>query len=108
MLFFLLGCVFVNFSYAQEKIPIEILKSGHIILKAKINAIEGNFIFDTGAGITVLTKKFSNKLHNIEKQDGVLTAFRATGERQDVDLYTVNDFRIGNLVEKNQLSRLLI
>ncbi|MEO6843916.1 MAG: retropepsin-like aspartic protease [Ginsengibacter sp.] len=75
-------------------------------MKAKINGIEGNFIFDTEAGITVLTKKFSTKLHNIRKQDGV--PFRTTGERQDVDLYTVNDFRIGNLVEKNQLSRLLI
>lgn len=90
----------MNLSYAQEKIPIEILKSGHIIFRAKINGVEGKFIFDTGGGITVLTKKFSAKLHNIERQDGVLTGFRATGERLDLNLFSLNELSIGKFVEK--------
>ena len=97
------GLFITSFSFAQENIPIKILESGHIILDAKINGVEGNFIFDTGAGITVLTKKFSQKLNNVEKQDGTFTAFRATGERINLDLYRVNGLSIGKFVEKKPI-----
>lgn len=80
--------------------PIEILPSGHIVIKASVNGIEGNFIFDTGGGITLLTKKFSDKVKNIKKQDGHFTSFRATGERIDIDLYDVQSISIGNWVSK--------
>jgi len=42
----------------KDEIPFELLPSGHILVKAKIDSVEGSFIFDTGAGITVFTKKF--------------------------------------------------
>ena len=85
-------------SKAQQTIPIAILKTGHIIIKAYVNGKKGNFIFDTGGGITLLTKKFSENLINSSSPDGNFTAFRATGERIDADLFTVDSISIGKFV----------
>src|SRR5690606_22184391 len=74
---------------AKTAIPFQLLESGHILVKAKVDGVEGNFLFDTGAGLTVLTKTFFDKLPHSEKKDGGFTAFRATGERLDANLYTV-------------------
>lgn len=57
------------------------------MVKAKINGVEGNFIFDTGAGLTLITKAFSDKIGKLHKQDGSFTGFRATGEKLTADLY---------------------
>ena len=100
---FLLSLFFVHFSFAQEIIPLTILNSGHIVFTAKVNGVEGKFIFDTGGGITILTNKFSSKLHDITKQDGVLTGFRATGERLNLNLYKINELSIGKFVDKNPI-----
>ncbi len=82
---------------SQGAIPFQLLESGHILVKAKIDGVEGNFIFDTGAGLTVFTKQFFAKLPHTAPVDGGFTAFRATGERLDVDLYTVRDFQFGDI-----------
>jgi hypothetical protein len=87
--------IFTNLSYGQETIPIEILESGHIIIKAKVNGVDGKFFFDTGGGITLLTKQFSEKVKGLNKQDGVFTGFRSTGERLDLDLYKAEKISIG-------------
>ena len=92
---FLSLVIFTTLSYAQETIPIQILKSGHIVIRAKVNGVEGNFLFDTGGGITLLTKKFSEKVHGLNKQDGRFTGFRSTGERLDLDLYKVEKITMG-------------
>ncbi len=81
----------------KNEIPFDLLPSGHILIKAKVDNVEGNFIFDTGAGITVLTKSFFQKLKDTTKQDGGYTGFRATGERLDIDLYKVKNFELGNV-----------
>ncbi|PZR23036.1 MAG: hypothetical protein DI535_24870 [Citrobacter freundii] len=80
---------------SQTETPFQLLPSGHILVKASIEGIEGSFIFDTGAGLTAFTKAFFQKLTHTEKQDGGYTGFRATGERVDLDLYKVKDFRMG-------------
>ncbi len=36
----------------KDEIPFELLPSGHILVKAKIDNVQGSFIFDTGAGIS--------------------------------------------------------
>ncbi|MRG44953.1 hypothetical protein GFS24_07500 [Chitinophaga sp. SYP-B3965] len=90
-----------HFSYAQIVIPIEIMPEGHILVKATINGVEGNFIFDTGGGLHVVTKKFAEKLSNFPKQDGGFTGFRATGERIDADLYTAQTLTLGGFTDKN-------
>ncbi len=80
-----------------QRNPLPVLPSGHILLKARIEGVEGNFIFDTGAGLTVFTKTFFDKLKSVKKEDGGYTGFRATGERLDIDLYEVRDFEFGPL-----------
>lgn len=81
---------------AQQIIPFELLKSGHILIKAQVNEVEGNFILDTGGGSTVITESFSSKVNGLVKQDSGYTGFRATGERIDADLYTAKEVSIGN------------
>lgn len=77
-------------------IPFTLLGSGHILVKAKINNIEGNFIFDTGAGLNLLTKKFADNIKDLKKTDGFYTGHRATGEQIIADLWDTDSFEIGN------------
>lgn len=86
--------------HAQEIIPFTADKQGHLFVKAKVNDVEGNFIFDTGGGLTVLTKNFASKIKGLSKQDGGFTGYRATGEKMDIDLYTVEKLTIGNFIQK--------
>ncbi len=69
-----------------QKIPIQILPSGHILAKASVDGKEGNFIFDTGGGINLFFKSFADDLQRKESYN-FLTAYRATGERIDAPLY---------------------
>lgn len=86
-------------------IPFTLLPSGHILVKATIAGVEGNFVFDTGAGITAITKSYFDKLKGAEKEDGGYTGFRATGERLDLELYKVNNFALaGFKKDKIELS----
>jgi len=104
---FLLITLSLN-SFGQNKlsktitIPFELLGSGHILIKAKVNNIEGNFIFDTGAGLNLLTKKFADKVTNLKKTDGFYTGHRATGEAIDCDLWDSESLEIGSLTSKGQ------
>ncbi|MEN5055862.1 retropepsin-like aspartic protease [Sphingobacterium kitahiroshimense] len=88
-------------SYAQSSIPFKMTQEGHIIIKAKVNDIEGNFIFDTGAGLTLITKAFSERIGKLHKQDGSFTGFRATGEQLTADLYDAHSLVIGTVIDKN-------
>lgn len=84
-------------SFSQTtSIPFELMGSGHVLVKAKVEGVEGRFIFDTGAGITMFTKTFFNKLKTTSVEDGSYTGFRATGERLDINLYHVKDFEFGS------------
>ncbi|MBC3539646.1 aspartyl protease family protein [Rufibacter sediminis] len=86
---------------AQTVIPLEIAPQGHILVKAKINGVEGNFILDTGGGLLVLTKSFASKVTGLRQQDGGFTGFRATGERLDVDLFTAAEFAMADYRQKD-------
>lgn len=86
-------------SRAQSFVPFELTSQGHILVKAKVNGIEGNFIFDTGAGLTLITKTFSDKVGKLHKQDGNYTAFRATGEKLTADLYDAQTVALGSIIE---------
>jgi hypothetical protein len=100
--FLLIGLLCINaIAYAQSSIPFTITAQGHIVVKASINGVEGNFIFDTGSGLTAITKKFASKINGLTKEDGDLTLFRATGEKMAVDLYKANALSLGSIVEQN-------
>lgn len=83
----------VSIIFAQ-KIPIQILPSGHILAKATIDGKEGNFIFDTGGGINLFFKSFADDLQQKESYN-FLTAYRATGERIDAPLYKNQEVVLG-------------
>lgn len=100
ILFFLLPGSIIS---AQTSIPVEITDDGHILVKAKINGVLGNFIFDTGGGLTLITEKFSRKLDKLHKQDGGYTAFRATGEKISLDLYDVESLTVGDHTEDSPI-----
>jgi len=99
-LLLLLICSLTLSTTAQTIIPIQISKQGHLFVKVKVNGTEGNFIFDTGGGLTVLTKKFADKVKGISKQDGGFTGHRANGERLDLDLYTAKELSVGSFIEQ--------
>ncbi len=78
-------------------VPIEIGPHGHIVMRVRVDNVEGRFILDTGAGINLITKKFAARLHGVKEEDGYFTGFRATGEGLMLRLYEVNDIEIGDL-----------
>lgn len=84
------------------KIPFELLESGHILIKVKINNVEGNFVFDTGAGLNLLTKKFAGKIENLRKTDNFYTGHRASGEQLTSDLWDIETLEIGTLSSNSQ------
>ncbi len=104
---FLLIALSIN-SFGQNKIaktitiPFELLGSGHILIKAKVNNIEGSFIFDTGAGLNLMTKKFADKVTNLKKTDNFYTGHRATGEAIVCDLWDTETLEIGSFISKGQ------
>lgn len=104
---FLLITLSLN-SFGQDKnsktttIPFELLGGGHILITAKVNNVEGKFIFDTGAGLNLLTKKFADKITNLKKTDGFYTGHRATGEAIDCDLWDSELLEIGSFNSKKQ------
>ncbi|HQQ97977.1 MAG TPA: retropepsin-like aspartic protease [Cyclobacteriaceae bacterium] len=100
----LLRCILffiVGESAAQITTPIQISDQGHLLIKATVDNVEGNFILDTGGGLMVITKSFSSKLKGLKKADGGFTGFRATGERMNLDLYSAEQVVIGNHVQRN-------
>jgi hypothetical protein len=52
-----------------------------------IGGVEGKFILDTGAGMTLTTKAISDQVGKLHQQDGSYTGFRATGKRMEAELY---------------------
>jgi hypothetical protein len=82
--------------FADVVVPFTLNDQGHILFHAKFNGIEGKFIFDTGAGINLITKKFADRLKELSPEGGLFTGFRATGDRLDMQLYKVHELSIGS------------
>lgn len=101
--------VFSTFTYAQNKlleqikIPFTQTSNGHIIIQAKINDVEGKFIFDTGAGMNLLTKKFADNISDLEKTDHFYTGHRATGEELQVDIWNSKSLKINTADFSNEI-----
>ncbi|WP_407403053.1 retropepsin-like aspartic protease [Chryseobacterium sp.] len=69
-----------------QQAPMQIMPSGHLITKAKIEGKEGTFIFDTGGGINLFFNSFAKDLKQ-KNTYNFLTAYRATGEKIVAPLY---------------------
>lgn len=90
----------LSFTKMSGQIPFKLNEAGHIIIKAEINGVEGKFIFDTGAGLNIIFKKFSEKIE-LDKTVNFFVGHRATGEALSLDLYNVRNLKI-NSKEFNQ------
>lgn len=85
----------------SQNVPFKTLPSGHIIVPAKIEGIEGNFILDTGAGINLFFNDFAAKFSQKPSSYNFFTGFRATGERIDIPLFTSKETILGKNSFKN-------
>jgi len=105
--FLLFSIVFYAQHYTKEKIEIsfKLSPNGHIMIKASVNGIPGNFVFDTGAGMNLLTKDFADKIDNLEKTTHFYTGHRATGEAITSDLYQSEVLKIADFsIEDEQFA----
>ena len=105
--FLLFSTVFYAQHYTKEKIeiPFKLSPNGHIMIKASVNGVPGNFVFDTGAGMNLLTKDFADKIDNLEKTTHFYTGHRATGEAITSDLYQSEVLKIANFsIEDEQFA----
>lgn len=107
LVFSTLLLLFTVLAYSQEKIseqisiPFILSPNGHIIFEAKVNGIEGKFVFDTGAGINLLTRNFADKIKDLEKTHHFHTGHRATGEEIQSDIWNSKTLEIGQFkIEK--------
>lgn len=78
----------------------QVLPSGHLLVKAKIEGKEGNFIFDTGGGINLFFNDFAKDLKQ-KNTYNFFTGFRATGERLDIPLYKSDEILFADKQFKN-------
>ncbi|MNK22894.1 hypothetical protein D3C87_411760 [compost metagenome] len=102
--------LFVNFSVHSQKqieIPFTLTNAGHIMIKAKVNGVEGTFIFDTGAGLNLVTKKFADKVATLKKSDEFYVGHRATGEAIETDLWQTQSIEMGSFKSENQMTSVL-
>ncbi|MFD2100279.1 retropepsin-like aspartic protease [Flagellimonas iocasae] len=95
----------ITFSQNQASEPIQVpfvlTPEGHIIIQAKVNGIDGTFIFDTGAGINLITQKFGDKVGSLEETHHFYTGHRATGEALQANLWNYDSLQIGDFIEAN-------
>ncbi|MCH2193550.1 retropepsin-like aspartic protease [Kordia sp.] len=105
------------------KIPLEKLFTGHLQLKLSVNGVEGSFLLDTGANVTTIAEKSTDKflmktepqeelatgvgVKNIEVQNSMRNTLRLESlELSDYTLYVMNldlvnqallDYEIGEI-----------
>ena len=99
-IFFVL-LMFTSSQIFSQTIPFVLLPSGHIVIKAKVEGLEGNFIFDTGAGINIFFNDFVSRFKNKPSSSNFMTGFRATGERLDIPLFKTKEIHFANETFRN-------
>jgi len=87
---------------AQETVPFSLTSSGHIIISAKVDGKEGNFIFDTGAGQNLFFELFAEKLQK-KNSHHFFVGHRATGEAIRLPVYESKLLSLGDKEFKSQL-----
>jgi len=81
-------------SQGYKKIKLKVSKTNHLIIKAKINGIDGNFILDTGASSSCVD--FNDILHfNLVAEDSLTKAAGAGAVGMDTQLSANNLLQLG-------------
>jgi hypothetical protein len=87
---------------SPEHIPFLRSDDGILMIQGSVGTEnQYSFILDTGAGLSVLSQSLVDKLGG--KRAGQFTGFRMTGERLDVQLYTIPELRVGTIMRKSAL-----
>ena len=89
----------------EFKVSFEFTKSNHIIIIAKINAVKGRFIVDTGASNSCVNYLSASKF-NIEFKKSNETASSATNEINETYYSKNNKLKIGDF-HKNDFDLVL-
>lgn len=101
--------ILFDIAYAQQNesgpidVPFTLTSDGHIIIPAMVNGVEGKFIFDTGAGINLLTQDFADKIKDLEQTNHFITGHRATGEEIQSDIWNSDALVIGGFKVNNAI-----
>jgi hypothetical protein len=79
---------------APTSIPLIRFEGGLLMISGSVGAEnQCSFVLDTGADLRVLSKSLVEKAGGVPT--GQFTGFRMTGERLDVQLYTISELRVG-------------
>ncbi len=107
--FIILFMFVFDLAYAQQKefeqteIPFTLTSDGHIIILAKVNGVAGKFVFDTGAGMNLLTQDFADSIEDLEETNHFITGHRATGEEIQSDIWRSKSIAIGSFEVKDAI-----
>src|ERR1700750_2946519 len=84
-------------AFPQNEVLLEINDGGYIFIKVKINdTAEARFMFDTGAGINIISSEIFKKFRPALKEAGLHTGTRHNGEQLTGMLYDVPSVSIGS------------
>lgn len=99
----LIGTLFMGVHCnAQNTIPFVLSEEGHIMIKAKVDQVEGTFIFDTAAGLNLYFGEFAEKLQKKESHH-FFVGHRSTGEALKLPIYHSRVLSIGGKTFKDQI-----
>ena len=103
ILFGLLFSVAVAAQTSFRSIPFTIsADTGLLMIPVSVGADQTiPFVLDTGSGVSVLSRSLVDKLGG--KATGQFTGFRLTGERLDLQLFTIPELRVGPVLQRNAL-----
>lgn len=76
--------------------------AGLMNLPLTLNGVAGEFVFDTGANFSVITKSYSEK-HKVKILDAKIKVGGMTGNKMDSELGVAENLQIGNMVFRNVL-----
>lgn len=85
----------------ESVIPFSFLLNHLIVIPVDVNGEERKFIFDTGIGVTVITKRFAEYLN--VKPDGTYTGKRMSGQDVSMQLTRLQRIRVGH-VERSEFT----
>lgn len=95
-------CLLMSGGLKAQEVPLTILEGGYIIVPLTVNdSIPANFILDTGAGVTVMSSGFFEKIADSSEACGFFTGFRHDGDRLDGELYSINSIDLGGYKQQN-------
>lgn len=115
VLVFFSGCGIINFGSRSVKaklqntqfkttVPFE-SKSNLQVVTVNVQGVDLKFIWDTGAGVTVLTKQGAEKL-NFEEY-GNMTIRDSRGHKKRTPLIIIDSLKLGDLIFENVLTAVI-